>query len=167
VIHDYYQSLKQSEAVIPDNFYQSIFGRSSIVKTIPANTQLQMIHGIDKTIILPNQSTVNIEEKIRYKDYSDFLIEITSNVELNTPGWIEKESLADYLVYFIQPTKTVYVMKFKDIQAEWRKHKLLWSMLFPTHTTYSRTSYGNIYTVKNIAIPFHALTSIPILKLQL
>jgi hypothetical protein len=165
-INCYLDSLRKSENVIPDAFYKSIFGQSSIVTTIPPNTHLQLYGNADKMITKKDGTVIYVEEKVREKDYGDFLIEILSNVELKTPGWIEKDNcVSEYLIYFIKPTKIAYVMKFKDIQSEWRKHKSLWTLLFPTKTTLTQTEYGNIYHVKNIAIPFYAISS-PIMKIQ-
>lgn len=100
-------SLESGEDKLFDNFYYRIFPTlKSIEKVVDKELQLK---GIDKILIFESGKKVLIDEKKRRKDYGDIAIEIYSNTEKKTPGWVYKP-LPDYFVYAIMPTKKVYLL---------------------------------------------------------
>ncbi len=148
LLNNFHESLKQSENAIPLDFYKSIFGSGSLVETIPAHTELQT-QGADVKITCPSGRVFYCEEKIRQRDFDDLLLETKSCVERNTPGWIEKPSIADFLVYFCQDSKRVFVLKMKEIQNEYSERKAVW-----LDRGRVVTADNGFYTSRNVAVPW-------------
>src|SRR3990167_11227785 len=90
-------SLESGEDILFDNFYKRIFGNS--LERIELVTDLKLQYkGIDKILHFTSGKTITIDEKKRLKDYGDILIEIWSNTEKRTLGWVFKP-YTDYIIY--------------------------------------------------------------------
>ena len=107
--------------------------------------------GIDKLIHLSNGNTLTIDEKKRRRDYGDILLELWSNKERNTPGWLQY-SQCDYIVYAILPAKKVYLLPTLLLQMAWKNNKREWLTAYPK--TLANNGY---YNTENIAIPADVL----------
>ncbi len=154
-IHDYNQDIKKSERnAIPDSFYQSLFGAGIEIRTIPRNHKLQTKGRIDKLIKLPCGKIITIEEKVRFKQYPDLLIEEYSSEEKKTDGWINKPTLAEYLVYYFKNTGAALIYKMPDLQNEWKERQ---DELKALGT--ERRAFNTNYTTLNWSIPLDAIHS--------
>jgi len=125
----------EEKASIYFNFaYRKIWKIKSI-KTIN-QTSKGIDEGIDKILVLEDNSQITIEEKVRAKKYSnnDLVIEEKSNVEKNTPGWIYY-SKADYLAYswFIDGLAKVLIIKMDKLKKWYMKNKEKYNLV-TTHT---------------------------------
>jgi len=107
--------------------------------------------GIDKIIHFSSGKTVTVDEKKRRKDYGDILLELWSDKERKTPGWLFY-SECDYIVYAIIPAKTAYLLPVMLLQMAWRNNKADW------RKAYKRKYADNgFYQTENIAIPSNVL----------
>jgi hypothetical protein len=123
LIHDFRKSLLTSEqTTVPDSLYFMCFAQGIKIEVCARDTIEQVQDRIDKVITLPSGKVIKVEEKLRYKDYGDLLVEEFSCVETQSQGWITKPSKADYLVYYIIPTKTARIYRMSELQNEWSKH---------------------------------------------
>ena len=147
------KSLNNSNGVIPHSFYLSIFGSGSRVESVTDLT-LQKV-GADIKVTLKSGDSFYVEEKIRLTTYPDLLLETKSSIERNTPGWIEKESISEWLVYFCKDTKRIFVMKMKDIQTEYNERKTAW---LDRHRIVT-SSTDNLYHSRNVAVPWSDIRS--------
>ncbi len=82
--------------------------------------------GIDRTVVLKNGKTIWVDEKVRFKSYSDIAIEYLSNDQTGAPGWVEKLLLCDYIAYAIAPKGKGYLMPVPALQAAWKRNKKEW-----------------------------------------
>ena len=146
--------LKSESLPIPDSFYYKIFSDLKSIVTIPRNHQLQCKGRMDKVLIFKNGKQIRIEEKCRYTNYGDLLIEEYSAVEYNSAGWIIKPSVAQYLVYYIHDTGKGYIYNLESLQNEWKVRNSFFKLLG------KRVESANEgYTTLNWAIPFKSIKS--------
>lgn len=108
--------------------------------------------GVDRLILLSNNRTILIDEKVRFSDYNDILIEYISVDTNNTPGWIEKQMDIDYLAYAFINKKTCYMIPFPALQRVWKYYKNIWIR------KYQRIEAENKnYKTISVAIPTNTL----------
>ena len=101
-------SLEASDLDMFDNFYKRIFGKSLLKVEIVTDRVLQF-RGVDKILHFASGKTLMIDEKKRRKDYGDILLEIWSNTETKTRGWVYKP-FTDYICYAIMPANKCYLL---------------------------------------------------------
>ena len=65
--------------------------------------------GVDRVLYLANGNVLYVDEKKRAREYEDILLEYTSALERNTPGWIAKDLTIDYLAYGFMQSKRCYL----------------------------------------------------------
>ena len=132
-----------------DKFYHSIW-RNQIkeIKYMDFKIYKQdQLKGIDKRIILKTGGEVTIDEKCRRKDYGDIFIELVSNTETKKLGWLYY-STCDYIMYFTEPTRKVYLLPFELLKMAWIENKVLWQQQYKI-----RECVNKGYNSKGICIP--------------
>ena len=88
VVHDFSESLAASHRASDLPIWQEIYRQAfpNMVACIDHRDDGEHQRaGIDRSVILSNSKQVLIDEKIRYKDYGDILLEYLSNDRRNTP----------------------------------------------------------------------------------
>ena len=142
-------SLENRDDETLNEFYMKAFPLAERIEFCE-NLVLQK-KGIDKIIHFKDEKTITIDEKKRRKDYGDILLELWSNKERRTPGWLYY-SQCDYIVYAVLPTKTVYLLPTLLLQMAWKNNKYEWLK------KYKRSmANNNYYNTENIAIPANIL----------
>jgi hypothetical protein len=126
----------------------SLFGSGSLVESV-TDLQLQM-QGVDIKVTKADGTVIWIEEKIRARDWGDLCLETLSCVERETKGWIEKDSIADYLVYFCKDSKRFFILKMSEIQSEYNRRKPIW---LDRHRIVTSNT-DNLYHSRNVAVPW-------------
>lgn len=100
-----------------------------------------------------------LDEKIRYHDYGDILIEVRSNFERKIRGWtIDPKKESTYIVYYFVPTDKVIIINYEQLhKATLNNLRDNWIWRFPYQD--AKTSYwnGRYYTTRNMAIPIYVL----------
>jgi len=122
------------------------------------NSEWAQAAGIDALITLRSSKTLSIDVKLRSSAYPDVLLEVVSNVERGKPGWIEKDLAMDYLAYGIEPTQTLYLFPFLQLQRAWRMNKADWIRTYGLKTT-STGGWGGkpLYTTQFCSVPVDVL----------
>lgn len=93
--------------------------------------------GRDRVIILSSGRPIYIDEKVRTRDYGDFLVEVWSQYPSRgappyprrpgaVPGWAVEPKDCDFLAYAIEPTQVCYILPFLGLRAAWVKHGAIW-----------------------------------------
>lgn len=95
--------------------------------------------GVDRLIHMATGKTLYIDEKVRETYYPDILLEYVSSSTTNSPGWVEKQLLIDYLAYAFLPTRTVYLLPWLSLQRAWRENKGHWLKKYGTIRAHNRT----------------------------
>ena len=140
----FYKDLEYSQDKRFDRAYENIFKN---VKHIEAVEDIKFqSKGVDKLIKLHNGKVVTIEEKLRRSHWGDICLELKSNVEKGTLGWLYKIE-ADFLAYMTP--KGVYFLPVELLKTAWNINKDRWIAKYGIKK--SRTE--NKYTTEWIAIP--------------
>lgn len=108
--------------------------------------------GIDRSVILANSKQILVDEKIRYKDYGDILLEYVSVDRTNAPGWCCKPQRADYIAYAVEPLGICYMLPVIQLQLAWQKHGEQWVSTYGTKKAPNKT-----YNTLNCPVPVFTL----------
>lgn len=129
-IHDFDRSLHYSHHQQDAYWWEVVYKRA-----FPTLVGMQDVRqdgwaqraGIDRRLLLADASYIDIDEKVRDKDYGDVLLEVWSDFDRRKPGWIQKPLAIDYLAYAIKESATVYLFPFRLLQATFAQHRDEWS----------------------------------------
>lgn len=81
-------------------------------------TQTYKLRDLISRIYFSDGRSFIIEEKVRYKPYSDVFIERWEDKRIQKAGWgWDTELICDYLAYAIWPTSLCVFINFKQLQS--------------------------------------------------
>lgn len=157
-VHDFDRSLAFShhhqDAYWWDVVYKQAFPTMVGMQDVRGDGWAQRA-GIDRRILLGDASYVDIDEKVREKDYGDILLEVWSDFGRRKPGWITKPLAIDYLAYAIKPAATVYLLPFRLLQTTYTKNEAAWrDAVREGRRGYQvRDAQNRGYVTRNLALP--------------
>ena len=120
IIHSFNESLEQANEVANESWWEDIYRQyfpHFLAMSSPIEDGWGQRAGIDRIILLKSGKQIKIDEKVRYTDYGDILIEYWSDKEHKVPGWGVRELDCDYIAYAVLPTKTCFMLPFDHLQA--------------------------------------------------
>lgn len=161
--HKYYDKLDQSkqkeQSEWMDKQYRLRFSPlHGKIKEIRQATWEEEKTGIDKIIIFENGTTLAIEEKHRYVDFTDMLLEYVER-EDGKPGWVIS-SQADWLAYRNWNKNILWILPMQRLRKAAIKHKETirkYGSPIDAHFAYED---GKEHTTNNVAIPIDKLLEI-------
>lgn len=157
-IHSFNESLNQANS-IDDSFWLEIYKKHfrdfSAMVSHSGDGYWQRL-GIDRTIVLKTGQIFYVDEKIRYTEYNDILLEIWSSLEDRIEGWIEKDLLADYIAYAFKKSGRCYFLPVIPLKKVWRDNGEKWFDIYPKPEAVN-SQYGRKWTTTSIAIPIDVL----------
>ena len=128
-IHNFSDSLERSKnqanAKFWNDLYETAFPDILTMASMRDDGWAQRA-GIDRSITLKSGKTLWIDEKVRYVDYGDILLEYYSDYENKTLGWAVKDLASDYIAYAIVPKFIAYLFPFQDLKRAARKNMQKW-----------------------------------------
>lgn len=154
-MHDFSESLAASHSASDLPIWQQIYQRAfpNFVAMIDHREDGEHQRaGIDRSVILSNSKQILVDEKIRYKAYSDILLEYVSVDKTNAPGWVCKPQRADFIAYAIAPLGMCYLLPVAQLQIAWRRNSDLWLSKFGT-----RKAKNKDYNTLNCPVPVNTL----------
>lgn len=155
VCHDFSDSLaashKASDLPIWKQIYERAFPNFLAMVDHRDDGEHQRA-GIDRSVILANSKQILIDEKIRYKDYGDILLEYVSVDRTNAPGWVCKPQRADYIAYAVEPLGICYMLPVIQLQLAWQKNGDQWLATYGT-----RKAPNKGYNTLNCPVPVFVL----------
>ncbi len=83
--------------------------------------------GIDRVLTLKCGRTFTVDEKVREKDWPDFLLERWSDEARKKPGWVQKPLACDFIAYAFVPSATCYLLPVPALQRAWRMFGREWA----------------------------------------
>lgn len=112
--------------------------------------------GIDRVVLLSSGKSLSIDEKVRDKDYPDFLWEYLSDKARGIPGWCAKDLACDYLAYAYVPSKRCVLLPFVQIRRAWLENGPLWIASANRGDAGYRIvdAVNRGYTTRSVAVPW-------------
>jgi len=129
VIHKFHESNAKAENEKNDPFWLDVYKEAfpDMINAMPLREDCKMQRrGVDRVIILDSGKSVYIDEKIRFSEYNDILLEYISVDTTNAPGWIEKDLCIDYLAYAFIKSKRCYLFDWRMLKRAWRYYGERW-----------------------------------------
>lgn len=114
--------------------------------------------GIDRSIILANSKQILVDEKVRGRNrltgkvYDDILLEVLSDRDRRTPGWVAKPLRADFIAYLILPLGKCYLLPVPQLQLAWARHGEQWAREYGT-----REALNPRWVTVNVPVPVGVL----------
>ena len=132
-VHNFAESLAKSHAQ-----EEAPWWREGYRKAFPGFLAMHSVRqdgwaqrgGIDRKIILASGKTVDVDEKVREKDWPDILLERWSDQKNRKAGWIQKDLACDYIAYAFIPSQVCYVFPFLQLRMAWIKNGREWIDLY-------------------------------------
>lgn len=134
IVHSFDQSLVKSHELEDNPIWREVYEKAYPTMVAMVNHRQDGDHqrlGVDRSITLANSKQILIDEKARYKNangtvYEDILLEVWSDKERKTEGWVQKSLIADYIAYAILPLGICYMLPVVQLQNAWRAHSAEW-----------------------------------------
>ena len=165
--YDFKECLKFSHSAEDMPFWKEVYKKAFPSMAKMVNHRKNGDHqkfGIDRSIILENSKQILIDEKVRGRNlrtgivYEDILLEHISNDKNNTPGWVCKPLLCDYIAYAIAPIGKCYLLPVIQLQNAWEINGKKWISNFGNKKTPNK-GYSTISTPVPIKQLFIAIGS--------
>jgi len=140
---------KPELTAILDGCYQIHFGNvSEIVR--PKDRERQLA-GIDVIIKFNDCRTpIYIDEKIRRKDYGDFLLEEYSDFDNRTPGWLLSQKKTHYIAFVWPDMQKLILFPYETLRKAFLSNKDRWLSGLNLQRVFAKNKG---YTTSNIAVP--------------
>lgn len=128
--HDFRDRLDMShrwaDAPWWDEVYTDAFGSGTVSVDLRGDGKHQRL-GIDRSLTLTNGKQVYVDEKVREKDWGDFLLERWSDVDARRPGWAQdRQLLTDYIAYAVIPAGVCWLWPVLQLHRAWFKYGQDW-----------------------------------------
>lgn len=141
-------------------FYKRVF--KTVYRDISDRIENSLLQykGIDRIITFINGGAYNFEEKVRRKDFDDFLCEIYSqwygrNDHRNKIGWtLDNNKTSDFLVYAIAPLRKAYILPFPTLRVVAKTNCRLWCR---NREGWLKTAKNGRYETQCCAVPWKIL----------
>jgi hypothetical protein len=127
-MHDFTTSLAASHAVSDAPFWSEIYAKAfpgGVMVDHRQDGEHQRV-GVDRSIIMPNSKQILVDEKARFTDYGDILVEYWSDEARRIPGWVCKPLRCDFIAYAIVPRGWCYLLPVLPLQSAWQRHGQKW-----------------------------------------
>lgn len=131
--HNFQAQLSFSEKASDESFWDKVYRKAfpGLVNHMTGYGDFASQRmGVDRCILLSNGRVLKIDEKKRRRVFSDILLEYLSSDSTNSPGWIEKNLVIDYVAYAFMPTQQVYLLDWLTLRRAWTTNKNIWQRIY-------------------------------------
>ena len=118
-----------------EEIYQQAFPGFHAQVCHPCGSTWGQLSGRDRTIHLRDGAEIVIDEKIRYQDYGDILLEFMAVKERQEPGWVALDLAADFLAYTVLPSGVCYLLPVPLLRRAWQMYGEQWKKLYGVRET--------------------------------
>jgi hypothetical protein len=154
-VHDFRRDLAYSHAQTDapwwEQVYRAAFPDFHSMTDLRADGDHQRA-GVDRHVTLTSGRVLEVDEKVRRKDYGDILLEYWSDEARRRPGWVAKNLRCDYIAYAIEPSATCYLIPFQPLRRAWSTYGRQWVAAFGR-----RDARNNGYVTVSCPVPTDVL----------
>lgn len=160
--HNFKESLDKSERIAEAEFWWQLYRKFwpdlETIYSVNEDGWAQR-GGVDRVVCLKSGKVFTVDEKVRERDWPDFLLERWSDRSRRVPGWIQKKLACDFILYVFLPTRQGYFLPTPILQRAWRSYGRLWiDKAYAKEDGFSVIHGINSgYITENIAVPREAL----------
>lgn len=150
-LHNFKESLARSHRHADAPWWNEVYkGAFRTLQTTVDNRAdgVRQRLGIDRLIVLKCGRTFTVDEKVREKNYGDFLLERWSDLARKSPGWIQKPLLCDYIAYAVVPIATCWLFPTIALQGAWKTNGRKWLAEYGT-----KESFNEGWITENVPVP--------------
>ena len=117
--------------------------------------------GIDRVLVLGSGKTLQVDEKVRSKDYDDILLEYWSDVGRQSLGWVAKDLSCDFIAYAFVPSQRCFLLPFPILRRAWHSFGKEWIRCGEQglHGFRKVEADNGNYTTVSVAVPVDLLMS--------
>lgn len=154
-IHDFHKDLAASQALADEPWWEQMYRKAfpSLLLMSPVLPDgWAQRAGIDRVLTLDSGKILCIDEKVRYQDYGDILLEVWSNEEKGMLGWMEKELATDYIAYVVKPSRKCYMLPYRLLRDTWQRYRNEW-----WQSCEIKRAKNKNYTTVSVAVPVETL----------
>jgi hypothetical protein len=139
-VHNFAESLERSHRAEDwpewERIYREFFPDFASMTKHSRNGYWQAA-GVDRSVTLCTGKLVLIDEKVRFRNqhgqaFEDIALETWSDLEKESPGWIVKPLLADYIAYAVLPLGRCHLFPVPQLQSAWRMRGAEWRKDYAT-----------------------------------
>ena len=155
--HDFQGSLAKSKARADAPWWEAVYREAFPDMAAMVNVRddgWAQRGGIDRVITLASARTINIDEKVRDKNWPDILLEYWSDRDRRIPGWVAKSLACDFVAYAFVPSQTCYLLNFQMLRRAWRLNRGAWVR---EHQKVEARNSG--YVTVSVAVPIQVIVS--------
>lgn len=159
-VHDFDESLRRSHAASDLPIWLEIYRQAFHDMVACVDHRADGEHqraGIDRSITLENSKQILIDEKVRWKAYSDIALEYWSDRDRKIPGWVCKPLRADFICYAIAPTGKAYLLPVPQLQQAWRVHGEEWIARYRPAINANNARYVTVSCGVPVGVLFKAI----------
>lgn len=158
--HHFEQSLAEShrhaDAPWWNEVYRQAFPNMRYAHDLRADGWAQRA-GVDRQILLRDGTAIEVDEKVRSRDWGDIALEYWSDPKRKVRGWIAKDLRCDYIAYAIAPTCVCYLLPFPLLRRAWRDNCHDWVRRYPSIQAENESASGYRYTTLSVGVPVDVL----------
>lgn len=161
-VHRFSDSLAQGERASEEPFWEAVYRKAFpgfvSCSRNPKDGPGQRA-GIDRWVHLSSGQTLTIDEKRRAKTYPDILLEVWSDTDRRTPGWIKKDLQIDFLAYGFVPDGLCYLLPWQQLRRSWDHFSGEWIEKARAGVDGFRVVLAEnpTYTTTSVAVPTNVL----------
>lgn len=161
MLHSFADSLAASNSYSDAPWWLEVYRRAfpNLLTAVPIKPDgWAQRAGIDRVLQLACGRTYTVDEKVRTKDWPDFLLERWSDERRRVEGWIQKPLACDFLAYAFIPSSTCYLFPIAALQRAWRLHKREWVRQYGERRAENEQN-GRRWTTLSTPVPRQVLLS--------
>lgn len=159
-VHDFRRDLAYSHSQTDQPWWEDVYRRAfpdfHSMTDLREDSDHQRM-GVDRHVTLSSGRVVEIDEKVRRRDYGDILIEYWSDEQRRKPGWAAKSLRCDFIAYAVEPSATCYLIPFQQLRAAWRANGASWVETYGRREAANR-GYVTVSCPVPVAVLFDAIT---------
>ena len=155
VVHDFATSLARSHRQADDDWWLAIYRKAfpGVLSAVSIKKDgWAQRGGVDRIITLSSGRIIEIDEKVREKDWDDIALERWSDRDRKTPGWVQKQLKCEFIAYAFLPSRTCYLFPTLTLQRAWKLFGPDWIRDYP-----SVKAFNDGYVTESVAVPIDVL----------
>lgn len=132
-------SIDQANAPFWEQIYREAFPDLIAMVNVRSRDNWAQRGGIDRVLTTKSGRVWTVDEKVRREKWNDILLEVTADVDRNSPGWVVKDLACDFICYAFLPSSEAYLLPVPALQRAWRINGQDWLWEYGTIVAHNKS----------------------------